>query len=185
MRISGGAWCGRKIKVPPGDKVRPTQDMVRQALFSILMNDLPGANFIDLFAGSGSVGLDALSRGAKRVTWIEKDPHNVALLKENQASLGASGEVVCSEVERWLQRNGHDWAADIAYCDPPYIIGREQGFARLMALAAENNVIRVGGVFIAETSGDTKPEECLGWSLVRDRSYGHSRIAVYLREPAK
>jgi 16S rRNA (guanine966-N2)-methyltransferase len=83
MRISGGEWCGRKLKAPPGDKVRPTQDRVREAVFAMLVNVVPGASFLDLYAGSGAVGLEALSRGAGRVTWVEKDPRHVALLKEN------------------------------------------------------------------------------------------------------
>ena len=71
MRIAGGEWRGRNLRVPQGDAVRPTQDRVREALFSMLQFELEGANFLDLFAGSGAVGLEALSRGAARARFVE------------------------------------------------------------------------------------------------------------------
>ena len=70
MRIAGGEWRGRNLKSPKGDLVRPTQDRVREALFSMLQNDIPGAKFLDVFAGSGAVGLEALSRGAASATFV-------------------------------------------------------------------------------------------------------------------
>ena len=83
MRITGGTWCGRRIKTPPGDQIRPTQDWVREALFSILAESVAETHWIDLFGGSGAVGLDALSRGAGGVTWIEKNVQNARLIYEN------------------------------------------------------------------------------------------------------
>jgi 16S rRNA (guanine(966)-N(2))-methyltransferase RsmD len=180
MRISGGEFCGRKLKVPPGDKVRPTQDRVREALFSILMSVVPDAVFIDLFAGSGAVGLEAYSRGARSVTWVEKDPRNAALLKENVAALvPGQGEVACCEVARWLKAQGCGRRADVAFADPPYVAGREQGFAEIMRLLAENRVLRPGGIFVAEMPEAKRAEEVAGWELLRDRTYGHTRLAVY------
>jgi 16S rRNA (guanine966-N2)-methyltransferase len=181
MRISGGELCGRKLKVPPGEKVRPTQDRVREALFSMLMTAVPGAAFIDLFAGSGSVGLEAYSRGARSVTWVEQDPRNVALLKENVAALvpGPQGEVACCDVARWLKGPARGRQADVAFADPPYRVGHEQGFADIMRLLAGNQVLRPGGVFVAEMPEAKKPEEIEGWTLLRDRTYGHTRLAVY------
>lgn len=183
MRISGGEFCGRKLKVPPGDKVRPTQDRVREALFSILMGVIPDAVFIDLFAGSGAVGLEAYSRGARSVTWVEKDPRNAALLKENAAALvPGQGEVACCEVARWLKAQGCGRQADVAFADPPYVAGREQGFAEIMRLLAENRVLRPGGIFVAEMPEARRAEEAAGWELLRDRTYGHTRLAVYKLE---
>lgn len=183
MRISGGIWCGRKLKVPPGDKVRPTQDRVREALFSMLADIVPGSVWIDLFAGSGSVGLEALSRGARRVVWVEKDPRNLALLKENQAALGADGgEAVRADAFSWIGRDATELAADFAFADPPYIIGREQGFGRLMSAAAAGNAVKTGGVFIAEMPVAKSADEVTGWTLFKDREYGHTRVALYRRE---
>ena len=175
--------CGRKLKVPPGEKVRPTQDRVREALFSILMSVVPDAVFIDLFAGSGSVGLEAYSRGARSVTWVEKDPRHAALLKENVAALmPGQGEVTCCEVSRWLKGPGRGRQADVAFADPPYAAGREQGFAEIMRLLAENRVLRPRGIFVAEMPEAKRAEEVAGWTLLRDRTYGHTRLAVYRLE---
>ncbi|MCL2104229.1 MAG: RsmD family RNA methyltransferase, partial [Kiritimatiellaeota bacterium] len=108
MRISGGEWCGRKLKAPAGDTVRPTQDRVREALFAMLVSVVPGAAFLDLYAGSGIVGMEALSRGARRATWVEKNPRHVALLKANLETLApeAPCKVTCMEVERWVKNGG-------------------------------------------------------------------------------
>ena len=79
MRIAGGEWCGRALKVPSGDAVRPTQDRVRGALFSMIQAEIAGASFLDLFAGSGNVGLEALSHGAARATFVDKRESAVRL----------------------------------------------------------------------------------------------------------
>ena len=180
MRISGGELGGRKLKVPTGEAVRPTQDRVREALFSMLMNVVPDAAFLDLFAGSGAVGLEAYSRGARTVTWVDKDARHVAVLKENVAALApGAGEVVCCEVARWLKGPGRGRQVDVVFADPPYEAGREQGFADMMGLLAENRVLRPGGIFVAEMPEAKRAEEVEGWALLRDRTYGHTRLAVY------
>ncbi len=182
MRISGGEWCGRKLKVPPGDAVRPTQDRVREALFSMLMAVVPGASFVDLYAGSGSVGLEALSRGARAVAWVEREPRHAALLKANLAALGAAGEVFCADAGRWVRGAGRGWGADIAFADPPYEASRASGFAGLMGDLAGCGVVRPGGYFVAEMVEAIPAEEVAGWALVRDRVYGHTRLALYRQE---
>jgi len=180
MRISGGEMCGRKLKVPPGDNVRPTQDRVREALFSMVMTAIPDAVFIDLFVGSGAVGLEAYSRGARSVTWVERDPRNVAVLKENVAALmPGEGEVVCCEVARWLNGAGRGRQATLIFADPPYAVGRDQGFADVMRLLRENRVLSVDGLFVAEMPESRRPDETEGWALLRDRVYGHTRLAIY------
>jgi len=180
MRISGGELGGRKLKVPTGEAVRPTQDRVREALFSMLMNVVPDAVFLDLFAGSGAVGLEAYSRGARTVTWVDKDARHVAVLKGNVAALApGAGEVVCCEVARWLKGPGRGRQVDVVFADPPYESGREQGFADMMRLMAENRVLRPGGIFVAEMPEAKRAEEVAGWTLLRDRTYGHTRLAVY------
>lgn len=180
MRISGGELGGRKLKVPSGDAVRPTQDRVREALFSMLMNVIPDASFLDLYAGSGAVGLEAYSRGARTVTWVDKDPRHVALLKENLAALAPGiGEVACCEVWRWLKGPGSGRQVDVVFADPPYEAAREQGFAGLMELLAAQRVLRAGGIFVAEMPESRRADEVAGWLLLRDRTYGHTRLAVY------
>ena len=103
MRIAGGEWCGRTLKAPPGDAVRPTQDRVRGALFSMIQAEIAGASFLDLFAGAGSVGLEALSRGAARATFVESNPRHAACLAANVSALGAEAraEIVRADAFAW------------------------------------------------------------------------------------
>ena len=182
MRIAGGEWKGRTLKVPAGDAVRPTQDRVREALFSMLQFELQGADVLDLFAGSGSVGLEALSRGAARATFVELAPRHAACLQANIAMVkaGARCTVVKADVYSWL--NSAAGPFDVAYADPPYALGAEKGYARMLALLAERNVVKAGGLFIAEMKGHQDPDASPDWDLVRDRVYGQTRIAVYRRK---
>ena len=87
MRITGGKFCGRTIAVPNSGAIRPTQDRVREALFNIIRCELVGADFLDLFAGSGAIGLEALSRGARSVTFVEANRRHLAVLNENLSRL--------------------------------------------------------------------------------------------------
>jgi 16S rRNA G966 N2-methylase RsmD len=87
--------------------------------------------------------------------------------------------VACCEVTRWLKGPGRGRQADVVFADPPYVVGREQGFAEIMRLLAENRVVRAGGIFVAELPESRKADEPPGWSLLRDRTYGHTRLAVY------
>lgn len=172
--------CGRKVKVPAGQKVRPTQDRVREALFSMLADVIGGADFVDLFAGSGVVGLEALSRGARSVVWVEKDPRNVAIIKANASALAVdAGEAVCCDVLRWLKFAGAGRQADIVFADPPYLAGQQPGFAEVMGLVAEGKVLCPGGFFVAEMPRDSVAEEAKGWTLLRDRTYGRARLVLY------
>jgi len=108
MRITGGELGGLTLRTPKGDRVRPTQDRVREAVFAMLGAKVPGARALDLFAGTGALGVEAGSRGAASVTWVEEDRRNVEVLKENVGLLNGRCEcetvVVCDEVGRWLRR---------------------------------------------------------------------------------
>ena len=182
MRIAGGGWRGRTLRVPTGDAVRPTQDRVREALFSMLQFELAGAAFLDLFAGSGAVGLEALSRGAARATFVELAPRHLACLQANVAAFGAAARcaVVRADVYDWLARE-RGARFDVAYADPPYELGAEKGYARVLALLAARDVVKAGGLFIAEMKAHQTPDESPLWELVRDRTYGQTRIAIYRR----
>ena len=181
MRIAGGEWCGRTLKVPPGDAVRPTQDRVRGALFSMIQAEIAGASFLDLFAGAGSVGLEALSRGAARATFVESNPRHAACLAANASALGAGvrAEVVRADAFAWPAAGGRGRAFDVAFADPPYALVAERGYAPLLAALAEFGVVRPGGLFIAEMATRQRAAEHPLWELCRDRAYGQTRLAVY------
>ena len=203
MRITGGEFGGRNLKVPKTDAIRPTQDRVREALFNIIQCEIAGADFLDLFAGSGAVGLEALSRGAKSVTFVERERRHLAVLNENLESLGSSraGEgssrvgtgaarpmatlndttVVAADAYRWIERYAGP-GFSIGFADPPYALGEEKGYAQVLASLLARNVIRPGGLFIAEMTAVQKAEETPGWELIRDRTYGKTRLCIWRRK---
>jgi 16S rRNA (guanine966-N2)-methyltransferase len=114
MRVIGGEFRSRKIKSVPGLEVRPTPDRLREALFNVLARRIAGTTFLDCYAGSGSVGIEALSRGARRAIFVERNGRALAVLRENLQSLGIEG---AATVARALSR---EHVADIAFIDPPY-----------------------------------------------------------------
>ena len=121
MRIIAGEWRGRRIAAPKGDAVRPTLDRVREAWMSMVHTSLPGARVLDLFSGSGALGLEALSRGAASVDFVENDPTAFRVLRENIASLSADGRCVAHR-ENALKFLGtsREETYDVAFADPPY-----------------------------------------------------------------
>lgn len=185
MRITGGEFGGRVLKTPRGDRVRPTQDMVREALFSMLMADVPGARFLDLFAGTGSVGIEAMSRGASEVYWIEGDRGVAKTTLRNVSEIvGSDAEfrVVCSDVMRWIRSVGRNMAFDIVFADPPYADAKQDGCdGGLVALAdalAKGDVIARDGLLITEMPIAAPVLSLEGWRLLRDRTYGKTRLVV-------
>ena len=183
MRIAGGEWRGRALKAPPGDVLRPTQDRVREALFSMLMHETPGARFLDLFAGVGGVGLEALSRGADECTFVEILPRHLAFLRANVSALAdeARCHLVRADAYAWLETFvGAPF--DVAFADPPYELGVEKGYAAVLATLATRNVVKPGGLFVAELTSRQSPDESSAWDLCRDRVYGQTRLAVYRRK---
>jgi 16S rRNA (guanine966-N2)-methyltransferase len=135
MRIVAGEWGGRRIQAPPGRATRPTTDRVREAWMSAVAAELPGARVLDLFAGSGALGLEALSRGAASATFVENAPAALMALSANLASLGAGGraQVVRTDAVRFVEALPAG-AFDVAFADPPY--GKGFAAALLNAFAA-------------------------------------------------
>lgn len=130
MRIVAGAWRGRLIKAPPGDSVRPTGDRVREAWMSIVNASLPDAKVLDLFAGSGALGLESLSRGAREAHFVESAARSLEVISRNIETLGAGGRAVVHRADalKFLDKLG-DEHFDIAFADPPY----DKGYATAVA----------------------------------------------------
>lgn len=181
MRITSGQFRGRIVKTPRGDQVRPTQDRVREALFSMLLAELPGARFLDLFAGTGAVGIEAASRGARDVVWVEGDRGVHRLAVQNVASI-AGGDlarnVVCSDVARWIRTAGRGAAFDIVFADPPYVQAKDGGLAELAESLKQHGVVAPGGLLIAEMPVDAPVAALEGWDILRDRTYGKTRLVI-------
>ena len=121
MRIVAGEWRGRVIGAPDDRRVRPTADRVREAWMSIVQLELPGARVLDLFSGSGALGLEALSRGAEHATFVELAPKSLAALAKNIATLGAEARCTVhrGDAVRFIEKAGAD-TYDMAFVDPPY-----------------------------------------------------------------
>lgn len=178
-RIIGGTAGGRRIKAPAGETTRPTSDRVREALFSSLessLGSLSGLRFLDLYAGSGAIGLEARSRGAGVVTFVEHDRRTAGLIRDNIRTLGfGSVDVVASQVDRALAQ--HPRAPyDIAFLDPPYAQPVEQVEADLTALRDHGWLSR-GALVVVERSsrgpGLTWPDGLAG---ERERKYGETML---------
>jgi len=124
MRIVAGRWRGRRIQAPPDDRVRPTGDRVREAWMSIVNPWLAGARVLDLFAGSGALGLEALSRGAEVVDFVEIAPKSLSLIRANAELLGAGSSAVIHRADalRFVEKL-EPHAYDVAFADPPYDLG--------------------------------------------------------------
>ena len=180
MRITGGKFGGRVLKAPKSGAIRPTQDRVREALFNMLAPEVAGCDFLDLYAGSGAVGLEALSRGARSATFVERDRRHLAVLNENLQALGARAAVVAADCSRYLATYAGP-GFSITFADPPYALGEEKGYAQALATLASRGVVRPGGLFVAEMTVAQKAEETPGWELLRDRAYGKTRLCVWRR----
>ncbi len=121
VRIIAGRWRGRRLQTLPGDAVRPTADRVKQSLFDVLRDLIPDSRVLDLYAGTGNLGLEALSRGARRLVCVERAPEALTVLRRNVALLGCADqvEVVHAEAFGYLRRAGSG-AFDLVFADPPY-----------------------------------------------------------------
>ncbi|MBR5457240.1 MAG: 16S rRNA (guanine(966)-N(2))-methyltransferase RsmD [Kiritimatiellae bacterium] len=189
MRITGGEFCGRILAIPKSDAIRPTQDRVRESVFAMLAPEIGSATFLDLFAGSGSVGLEALSRGAKRAVFVEASSRHVKSLRDNlnailKNDVQSRAEVAVSDAYRWIERYAGE-GFDIAFADPPYALGEERGYESVLASLIARGVVKPGGVFVAEMTAVQKSAEAEGWEIVRDRVYGKTRICIWRRKDEK
>ena len=185
MRLTGGEYSGRLLKVP-ADGTRPTQDKVRAAIFSSLAATVPGARVLDLFAGTGALGLEAWSRGAAWIEWVESGKNALRVLRGNVAALGVpaeAGRVLAADVFRLLAAPCAGTPFDLALADPPYAEAQDKGWqAQLAAALARNGWVRPGGVFVFETEGKAPPPTLPDWRLARDKTYGSTRVLIWVRQ---
>jgi 16S rRNA (guanine966-N2)-methyltransferase len=144
VRIIAGRWRGRRIEAPRGEQVRPTGDRVREAWMSIVGPWIPGARVLDLFAGSGALGLEALSRGAAAVDLVESAPRSIAAIRANAAALGAGDAAIIHRADavRFIERL-EPHAYDLAFADPPYDLGLASRVAECWLAAPFADIIGI------------------------------------------
>ena len=175
MRVVAGVYGGRRLVAPPGDATRPTSDRVREALFSVLGPSVQGARVLDLFAGSGALGIEALSRGAASAVFVDRAPRAIAAVKANLEALGIAAEVRRAEARAWLRTaSARADAYDLVFLDPPYRRAGELGRELSEALAA---VLAPGARVVTES--DRRDPLELGLPLLDERRYGDTVIRIH------
>lgn len=181
MRIIAGSAGGRPLKAPP-DNVRPTMDRVKGAIFSSLGELVPGARVLDLFAGSGGMGIEALSRGAQSAVFVESNDKCVRCIRENLRRAGVEGSVQTMDAFRFLDLYAGENAFDLIIADPPYakLQGDPDLAAALVASEKLAAALQPGGLFVLEKQAGGPPAAG-PLELIRSRGYGGSEIHYFAR----
>jgi 16S rRNA (guanine966-N2)-methyltransferase len=177
MRVIAGSLGGRRLKAPSGRVTRPTSDRVKEALFAML-GPLDGATVLDLFAGTGALGIEALSRGAERAVFVERDARVARVLKDNLAELGLGGataEVRCVDALSALRSaQGREETYDLLFIDPPYAQARWPN-TELSAMLP--SLLRPGARVVVES--DRRAPLELELEIERQRTYGDTAITIH------
>ena len=177
MRVIAGSARGIVLKTPEGQKTRPTTDRVKEAMFSIIHFDLPGARVLDLFGGTGQLGIEAISRGAESSTFVDQAEPACRLIRENLKRSGFenAGKVVRGDYMEYLRRCREQY--DIILLDPPYA---EVFLENALKCITEIDILRSGGIIVAERPlGKELPWEFEGYTRSRDYKYGQILLTLY------
>ena len=177
MRVITGKARGVTLKTPEGLQTRPTTDRVKEALFSIIQFDIPAASVLDLFGGTGQLGIEALSRGAKRAVFVDESDKACRLIQENlrRTRMEGEGTVVRGDYLAYLSRCREKF--DIIFLDPPYAeVFLENGLKRI----TEIDILQSGGIIVTERPlGKELPFEFEGYTRSKDYKYGNTLITLY------
>ena len=180
MRVITGKARGVQLKTPEGMLTRPTADRVKEALFSIINFDLPGAAVLDLFGGTGQLGIEALSRGAKTAVFVDAREEACRIIRENlkRTKLEGQGRVVRSDYLDYLRRSREKF--DIILLDPPYA---EVFLENALKCITEIDILQSGGIIVAERPVEKAlPFEFEGYSRSRDYKYGKTLLTIYRKD---
>jgi len=179
MRVIAGKFKGRNLKSPPSLQVRPTSDRLRETLFNVIAARVPDARFLDLCAGSGAVGIEALSRGAAHATFVDRSRRSCQLIESNLNLCGVPEDqqtIYCSEASEFLRQwEGDKW--DLVFLDPPY----KMDYLRILQLLGSSPIFNDDGLLIVEHHHKTDLPETAG-KLRRTRvlKQGDSSLSFYL-----
>lgn len=173
VRIIGGKWRGRKLAFPGRATLRPTLGRVRETLFNWLRADITDSRCLDLYAGSGALGFEALSRGAAGVTFVDIDRAVTRRLAENARTLGAADQatVICDRAEQVIRRSAEPW--DIVFLDPPFDLSLDAILPHLIRSAA----LAAGGILYVETSRHS-PLPSADWRVLKQGRAGETQFGL-------
>ena len=180
MRVISGKARGVALKTPDGMATRPTADRVKEALFSIIQFDLPGAKVLDLFGGTGQLGIEALSRGAKSAVFIDEREDACRLIKENlrRTKLEEQGCVVRSDYQTYLKNTQEKF--DIILLDPPYA---EIFLENSLKMITEIDILQSSGIIVTERPlGKDLPWGFNGYTRSKDYKYGKTLLTLYRKD---
>lgn len=177
MRIIAGTAKGRKLSSPAGSGTRPMMDRAREALFSTISAAVPGSRVLDLFAGAGTLGLEALSRGAESAVFVERDRVALEALHTNVAAVGLGGRVIAGDAVKFVAQPSETF--DLVFLDPPYAMELDAVGAILVGIVEK---LAPGGVLVLHRpAGEERPEVPAGLEMVDERRYGGTCLRRYER----
>ena len=177
MRVITGSARGRKLKTPESYDIRPTADSVKEAVFNILQFDIEGRRVLDLFAGTGQLGIEALSRGAAEVVFVDESRESVRIVKENLKTCGFSAPVYQTNALDFLRSCGK---FDLIFVDPPYDAGL---YAPVLERINAIDILSDGGIIICEARAETElPDMRPPYRRRKEYRYGKVKICVYTKE---
>lgn len=176
MRIVAGKYRGRKLLAPTGDRVRPTTDMVKESVFNMLMTDIYDCKFLDLFAGTGAISCEAVSRGAKSVTSVEKSKQSIEYMRKNFAFLSEDLKKIKIEnrdVLVFLESTREKYG--VIFADPPYAY---ENVDKILDIIAKNGILKDGGTIVLETDKTREfvlPDEFV---IEKQKTYSITRLNI-------
>jgi len=182
LRVIGGRWRGRRLLAPAGHAIRPTSDRVREALFDILGDRVEDASMLDAYAGTGAVGIEALSRGARMVTFVEEDASALELLRRNLERVPAAAQtarVVAGDLAKvigGLERRRAVFG--VVFADPPYTGGEHE---RCLRLLGSSELLAPAAILILEHEQTTQPSPPESLRLTRTERYGRTCLSFFTR----
>ena len=177
MRVITGSARGRRLKTPEGQDIRPTTDNVKESVFNILQFDIEGRRVLDLFAGTGQLGIECLSRGAREAVFIDADRDAVKIVKENLKTCGFSASVLQQDALSFLNNCGK---FDLVFIDPPYDAGL---YEPVLEKINSVDILSDGGIILCESRRETVlPEMRRPYYKKKEYRYGRVKLSLYAKE---
>ncbi len=177
MRIISGKHKGKKLKSFEGFDVRPTSDRAREAMFSMIFTKIIGASFLDLCAGTGAVGLEAISRGADSVTFVDNSRESIKICEFNLKSVKESGQIAFSDAISFLTKTTDKY--DVIFFDPPYAF---DDILEVLSIVDKRGLLNENGIFIYEHKADRPSVNAQNFELVNTKKYGIAILDFYKGE---
>ena len=179
MRVITGSARGRKLKTPENYDIRPTTDNVKESVFNIIQFDIEGRRVLDLFAGTGQLGIECLSRGASSAVFVDQSREAVKIVKDNLKTCGLSGTVVQADAMSFLRTCGK---FDIIFVDPPY---DSDLYESVLNTVNSIDILSDGGIIICESRRERAlPEMTAPYKKRREYTYGKVKLCIYTKENA-